>query len=393
VERRKPSSSHASWSGPVIDRAGSYAAGHSSYPSPHAWSSRVLAGVEQVEGREAAPAHPPVELEVESARHRGAAQRHVLVVGAEGRPPAVEEPGHRLGVLGGLVGPVVVELVVVPDHQPRRGGVRGLEVGVGLVLRVPLAVAGQPYRLGAAVVADVAGGGDVVVGLVLVLVVAEVQHQVGVVLGQAPVGGEEAVLELAAGHERHRQRRREAARPGSGEGAAGTGQVAAGAEPVVVLAAGAQAGDLDVDGVRAARVGARPAAGDHAPEPAVGRDLPAHGVAPARHPTASVVGERLGREAGPDDEAVGRGVAGRDAERERVAAQRGGGGTRALVGRGDEADGPGGAGERGPGEHGASRGGQAVGGGRVDGVGPREIHGLHPSGRGRREDGRDATCR
>src|SRR5690606_37602371 len=133
-----------------------------------------------------------------------------------------------------LVGPVVVELVVVPHHDPGRHGVRVLQVRVGLVLGVPLPVVGQRPRFRAGVVAGVAAGGHVVPGLVLVVVVAEVQHQVRVLLGEVPVGGEVAVLVLGAGGERHGQRHHRGGGRG-GAGAADRGEGAGGPEPVEVL--------------------------------------------------------------------------------------------------------------------------------------------------------------
>jgi len=64
----------------------------------------------------------------------------VLVVGLEGGGAAAQERVGRLAVLGRLVGPVVVDLVVVPGDDPREARMGGLEVGVGLVLRVAVAV-------------------------------------------------------------------------------------------------------------------------------------------------------------------------------------------------------------------------------------------------------------
>ncbi len=70
------------------------------------------------------------------------AQRQLLVVGLEGRGPAGEERLARLAdrVLRDLVGPVVVDLVVVEHDDPRERRVRRPQVGVGRVVRVPPAV-------------------------------------------------------------------------------------------------------------------------------------------------------------------------------------------------------------------------------------------------------------
>ena len=93
-------------------------------------------------------------------------------------------------------GVVVLDLVVVPGGDERVAGVGGLEVGVGLVLGVPEPVvgAGRPARRRR-------GGGAGCAGRVLVDVVAQVQDQVEVLLGQVPVGGVVALLEVLAGDE------------------------------------------------------------------------------------------------------------------------------------------------------------------------------------------------
>src|SRR5690606_36934785 len=89
----------------------------------------VLAGVEHVEDGGLSPPHAPVNPHVDAAGDGGPAQRHVLVIGAEGGLAAGEEAGLRpVGALGHLPGPVVVDLVVVPDDQPGRRGVRGPQV-------------------------------------------------------------------------------------------------------------------------------------------------------------------------------------------------------------------------------------------------------------------------
>ncbi len=272
-----------------------------------------------MEGGHAPPPDAPVELHVDAAWYGGAAQRHVLVVRAEGGLAAGEEVG--LGLLRHLVGPVVVDLVVVPDDQPRRGGVRGLQIRVGLVLRVPLPVVGQRLGLGALMVADVAAGDGVGVLGVLVLVVAQVQHEVRAVLGQAPVRGEVAVLVLGAGDERHGERPAVRQRVRRGPGPAGRRDVRSDAEAVPVLAVVGQALDLHVDAVTPLGRGHRHARAHHAAALGVGVHLPQHGERARGHAAHAVLGQRLRGQAGPDDEAAGVGIARGDAERERVGAQ------------------------------------------------------------------------
>ena len=101
----------------------------------------VLATVEDVEHGLGAPAEAAVEREIWSLGLAGASERHVLPVRAiRGSAAGADlldgdRPDRHL-----LVGVVVLELVVVPRHEPRVCGVRGLEVLVGLVLAVADAV-------------------------------------------------------------------------------------------------------------------------------------------------------------------------------------------------------------------------------------------------------------
>ena len=98
----------------------------------------------------------------------------------------------------------------VTSHGNAR--VRGLQVRVGLVLRVALAVVGEVDDLVVGVRAHVAARRRVGVRVVLVDVVAEVDDQVEVVLRHVLVGRVVAVLVLLAGRERERQRARRARR-------------------------------------------------------------------------------------------------------------------------------------------------------------------------------------
>jgi hypothetical protein len=207
-------------------------------------------------------------------------------------------------------------------------GVGGLEVAVGLVQGVTDPVAGQVGRLAA----DVAAG-QVAPWRVLVDVVAQVQDHVEVVLGQVPVGGVVALLEVLAGHEGQVQANEGAARVGAGPGAADPAQVAAGPEAVPVVAARVEAVHLHVDGVGQGRGGGDAAPADHVPEPRPGGDLPVDRDRPGRHAAAGV--ERPGRQPGPEHR-PGRGrVAGGHPEGERVVrpGARGGPGPRDPLGR------------------------------------------------------------
>jgi hypothetical protein len=140
------------------------------------WSLRYWAGVEQVDVDQVAEGQATVEGDVDARRYRRPPERHVLVVGLEGGGPAGQEGFSGLGgrILGHLVGPVVVDLVVVEHDRPREGGVGGLQVGVALVLAVPVPVLDQGDRLAIALVlAGPAGHRSA-----LVDVVADLDHQV-----------------------------------------------------------------------------------------------------------------------------------------------------------------------------------------------------------------------
>jgi hypothetical protein len=195
---------------------------------------------------------------------------------------------------------------------------RSLEVGVGLVLGVALAVVLQRHRLRALVVADIPAAGHVRALLVLVLVVAEVQHQVRLVLGEAAVGREETVLVLGTAGEGHGQGRRRFVPGRAGQCAADRTDVAAGAEPVEVLAPGLQAAQFRMDRVGAFRQGLLHAALNDVPHRSVLSNLPGHGDNAGGHAAQPVFCERVEREPGPEHEAVGPGVAGRDAEGEGI---------------------------------------------------------------------------
>ncbi len=149
---------------------------------------------------------------------------------------------------GDVGGPVVLDLVVVEGDQPRRDRVGGLEVGVALVLGVPHPVVGQrralhPARVGA----DVAEGGGVAVGLVFVHVVAQVDDQVGLLLGQPAVGRVVAVLPVGARRDGEGERRQGG---GAGPGAADGRDGVLGAEAVEVLPARLETRQFDVHAVR-----------------------------------------------------------------------------------------------------------------------------------------------
>ena len=154
----------------------------------------VLTGVEQVHGGQVAPGEAAEDRQVRAVRQRRPAQRHVLVVGTERRGPAQREVSLR-----GLrveAGPVGVHLVVVEHHRPGCDGVRPLQIGVRLVLRVPPPVVRQ--RPGLATEAATHMEWSRVGFRGLVEVVAEMQHQVRLLLGEPAVRREPALFVVGA---------------------------------------------------------------------------------------------------------------------------------------------------------------------------------------------------
>jgi hypothetical protein len=100
-----------------------------------------------IDGRKA---HEITELETvvkahcARLRHGMSTQRHVLVVGLVGRcPPAQEILGRCLHLLRPFIGIVVLDFMVVPSHEARGRGMQCLQVRIGAVERVAVAVAGK----------------------------------------------------------------------------------------------------------------------------------------------------------------------------------------------------------------------------------------------------------
>ena len=101
-----------------------------------------LAPVEEDHVGQPAEGHRPVHRVVGAVDGRREPHRHVLPPRPVGGGPPGCEPVALRRVLRFCGGVVVLDLVVVPDHQPRRARPRGLQIGVGQVLRVAGAVRG-----------------------------------------------------------------------------------------------------------------------------------------------------------------------------------------------------------------------------------------------------------
>ena len=332
----------------------------------------VLAGVEDVELREAAVGEGAIQEHVGAVGLGAAAERHVLEVGLVGGGAALEIGGVRLAFAAGVItGVVVADLMVVPGDDPRGDGVGALEGGVGFVEGVAGAVIVELDDLGAVVAAHAVGGGRAFIN-----VVAEMDDEIEVLAGEVVVGGEEAGFVVLAGGEGEAEARGEGVGRGRGAGAAGGADLGADFEAIPIPTLGAEAADLDVDGVRPRRIGDGGAGLDEAGHGFIVGDLPGDFDGLGQHAAGGFEG--LGGEAGPEDHAVGERIAGRDAQGKRIRREFGRGG--------DGAAGVGGE-ERGSGEGGGAREEGATGESAC--VGEGEEEGRH--GRRFGETGRGAS--
>ena len=96
--------------------------------------------------------------------------------------------------LANVVRTVVVELVIVPNDEPRAARVHRLQQRVRFVLRVANAIVVERAALAANMLPDSA-----ILAGIFVDVVAQVQHQVEFFLGHVRVSGVQARLEMLAG--------------------------------------------------------------------------------------------------------------------------------------------------------------------------------------------------
>jgi hypothetical protein len=124
--------------------------------------------------------------------------------------------------------------------------------------------------------------GEAAARVALVDVVAEVEDDVEILFGQARVRRPETVLEVLAADHTHAQAERVGEAGRRRTRPADRAELAAGAEPVEVVAAGCQTPHVDVDRVGQIRPGERDPGPDHPVEPLVERDLPADRQRPAR---------------------------------------------------------------------------------------------------------------
>jgi hypothetical protein len=275
------------------------------------WRSRYWRSSSRCRVAEPAVVEAGVDAHVRSERHHAAGQRHVLVVGAVGGGAAGEEPGRRVVVLGDVAGVVVVHLVVVPDHGPGAARVGRLEVRVGAVEGVVASIVLQGHRLGGPL-----GAHETAAPARLINVVPEVQEQIQLVRRHVAVGGEVTLGVVLAGADADTHPRRQIAGGGRraqpADGARGVGVV----EAVPVVPPRLQADGLHVHGMAPFRRRIGGAGGCERTKAQILGDLPAHRHRVRRHAAAG--GEGFRREPGPKHAAVGAGIAGGDAEGERI---------------------------------------------------------------------------
>src|SRR5262249_30279261 len=131
------------------------------------------------------------------------------------------------------------------------------------------------------VAVDADGGADLLD--VFVEVVAEIHHDVGVLVGEVPVGAEIALLVVGAGHEAepHAVDRRSGG--GRGHGGPDPAYRIPAHEPVPVWLAGLQAGDVGMNRPSEGRFGVGRAAADDVAHAVVGGDLVVHRHIAAGH--------------------------------------------------------------------------------------------------------------
>ena len=202
---------------------------------------------------------------------------------------------HRARAFG-RVGVVVGDLVIVPDREPRRRGMGGLQVAVELVERITIAELRQRRRN-----ANLMPSHQPRSPGLLVDVVAEVDHQVEVARGHVAIGREVALLVLLARGEGEAQPLRRAR--GGRRGARATDRTLRRArpEPVPVGTPRFQAARLRMNRMGQRRDGLFGAARDDPGKGLVLGDLPVDRDRGIRHAAAF---ERLRREPRPKHDAV-----------------------------------------------------------------------------------------
>ncbi len=312
------SSSHRSCSAPVIVRLGSSdVESGGSQPPVAGLVVPELPRVQHAQIGGAAVPEMPVQADRRSVGGLVQPQRHVFPIRPEAVGPPYQELVVRQTVLGDVVGPVPLHLVVVQGHHPRRGRMRGLQVGVGAVECVPGAVLVQREDLTGEVdrhslIAHTGRRTDTD----LVDVVAEEQHHVVVPLYDVLIRRVVPVVEGLARRDRHRHRGL-LGRCWRRASTSDRTELALGAEAVEVVPPGPQTAYVDVHGVGVLRPSVRRPTSYHSAERLVLGDLPVDVHRAVVHPAERL--QRTRRETRPDHHGVRHRIAGRDAQGEQRA--------------------------------------------------------------------------
>ena len=103
----------------------------------------ILASVQHEELGQIAIADALVNRHLQAAIQAGATDRHGLVEGLIAGGAAAQEIVGPAALVGPDAGIVVQHLMIVPDHQTGRRRVQALQVRVGPVQRIAVAIAGQ----------------------------------------------------------------------------------------------------------------------------------------------------------------------------------------------------------------------------------------------------------
>src|SRR5215207_10629229 len=269
----------------------------------------VLAGVQNVKLGEVSVCYTPVEAHVRTLRYREGTERQVLVVRLIRGRSTPEELLDRPGAPGCTVGVIVLDLVVVPGHDPGKGRVRRPQVTGTAIEGVPVAVLRERVDFRTVVPTHVAARGNVLVYAVLVDVVAEVHDEVQVLLADVAVGGVVAVLVHLAGGEGEAHLRNGGPTGGRRLGPSYRAHLGARLEAVEVLSRRLEPFNSHVHRVRQlGRCKRRTPAHDLA-KVFVGGYLPLHANVLHWHPAVSVLRKRFGGEPRPQHHPIGQRIA------------------------------------------------------------------------------------
>ncbi len=312
--RERFSNSHASWTSPRMVRRTSRSSGHDVRIAAGRLLRSILPGIEHVEVDQVPELQPAIERQRRTRGDGRGAQRHGLVVRLIGGGAAQQEDLRRRVALVAIAGIVVVDLVIVPGHDERRRQMRRHQIRIRFVLRVAVAIVDQRVDFLSQVLADVSG---IAMGVAaaFVDVIAGVEHEVELFLGQPAVAGEVAGFEMPAPAHAKAQAIHCRAGRWRGDGATNLTGLAATTEAIEVFPSRREALGLDVHAVAKLRPRDCGARADDVPERAVGGDLPRHFDVGHRHAAAI---EGLGSQPGPQHDALRPGIARRHAEGKRI---------------------------------------------------------------------------